>query len=193
MSAFQLKPKVLMAISSLFLASALQNAQAVEYKQIAADKSTLKFSFKQIGVNVEGQFKGFTATVAFDPKAPQKASAKMDIPLAKVDAGSSDANDELKGKAWFNSAQFPVAQFTASQFKPLGGDKFEISGKLALKGKTQELTVPVTLKPEGQTAHLEGSFVLKRLDFAVGDGPWSDVSVVANEVTVRLHLVLMAP
>ena len=38
-------------------------------------------------------------------------------------------------------------------------------------------------------AVFDGAFVLKRLDFAVGDGIWSDVSAVANEVQIMFHIV----
>ena len=40
-----------------------------------------------------------------------QASAKLDIDLASVDAGSPDANNEVVGKAWFNLKAFPTASF----------------------------------------------------------------------------------
>jgi hypothetical protein len=35
-----------------------------------------------------------------------------------------------------------------------------------------------------------GSFVLKRLEFKIGEGEWADTTVVANDVTVKFKLVL---
>ena len=35
-----------------------------------------------------------------------------------------------------------------------------------------------------------GAFLLKRLDFQLGDGDWKDTSVVANEVQVKFKLTL---
>jgi len=36
----------------------------------------------------------------------------------------------------------------------------------------------------------EGQFVLKRLAFRIGDGPWADPSVVADDVLVRVRMTL---
>jgi len=35
-----------------------------------------------------------------------------------------------------------------------------------------------------------GAFVIKRLDFKIGDGDWKDTSMVANDVQVRFKLTL---
>jgi len=83
------------------------NASAVEYKTIAADKSKVTFQYKQMGVAMDGHFKKFNVQLNFDPAKPAAAQAQIDIDLASVDAGSSDADDEVVGKAWFNAKAFP--------------------------------------------------------------------------------------
>jgi polyisoprenoid-binding protein YceI len=35
-----------------------------------------------------------------------------------------------------------------------------------------------------------GEFTIKRLDFKIGDGQWGDPSIVADEVLVRVRMVL---
>jgi polyisoprenoid-binding protein YceI len=52
------------------------------------------------------------------------------------------------------------------------------------------VTVPVSLTQKDGTTRAEGSFVLKRLDFKIGDGEWNDTSLVANEVTVKVKLAM---
>jgi polyisoprenoid-binding protein YceI len=165
---------------------------AVEFNQFQAGKSTLSFVSKQMNVPVEGQFKSFRSKLAFDPAKPAAAKAELDIDLASIDAGSKDANDEVASKAWFNTREFPVARFVATSVKPLGGNRFEVAGKMTLKGKTQDLTTPVTLRQEGNSAVFEGSLVLKRADYAIGEGMWADFSTVANEVQVKFRLVATA-
>ncbi|MFM8345266.1 MAG: YceI family protein, partial [Betaproteobacteria bacterium] len=67
------------------------------------------------------------------------------------------------------------------------------------KGNTQAVTVPVTLSQTGSGPGLRttatGSFTIKRLAFKVGEGPWGDTSMVADEVQVKFKLNLsgMAP
>jgi polyisoprenoid-binding protein YceI len=167
-------------------------AGAVEFNQFQLNKSALSFVSKQMNVPVEGQFKSFRSKLAFDPAKAVAARAELEIDLASIDAGSKDANDEVVGKAWFNAKDFPVAKFVSTSVKPLGGNRFEVVGKMTIKGKTQELAAPITLRQEGSSAIFEGSLVLKRADYGIGDGVWADFGTVANEVQVKFRLVATA-
>jgi len=60
-----------------------------------------------MGVGMDGQFKKFSAQLHFDPSQAGKASGRLDIDLASIDTGSSEADDEVVGKAWFNVAAYP--------------------------------------------------------------------------------------
>ncbi len=170
----------------------LSPANAAEFGTLQADKSSLTFVSKQMGVPMDGRFRKFSANIVFDTAKPTTASARFELDLASVDAGSSEANGEVVGKPWFNVKSFPTATFVSSAVRPLGGDRFELSGKLTIKGKTQDLVAPFTFRQENNSGVFAGSFVLKRLDFAVGDGIWSDVATVANEVQIKFHLVATA-
>lgn len=175
-----------------FLAATLPGAQAVEFNQVQLAKSSLAFVSKQMNVPVEGQFKSFRSKIAFDPAKPAAARAELEIDMASIDAGSQDANDEVATKAWFNTQTFPIARFVSTSVKPLGGNRFEVTGKMSIKGKTLDLTTPITLRQQGNSASFDGSLVIKRADYAIGEGIWSDVSVVANEVQIKFHLVASA-
>jgi polyisoprenoid-binding protein YceI len=65
-----------------------------------------------------------------------------------------------------------------------------VAGKLSIKGVAKDLTVPVQLAQSGPQSTATGSFVIKRLDFKVGEGEWTDTSMLANDVLVRFKLVL---
>jgi polyisoprenoid-binding protein YceI len=174
------------------LVTALSGAQAIEFNQLQLNKSTLSFVSKQMNVPVEGQFKSFRSKLAFDPAKPATAKAELEIDLASIDAGSKDANDEVTSKAWFNTKDFPVAKFVSTSVRALGGNRFEVAGKMTIKGKTQDLTAPITLRQEGNSTIFEGSMVLKRGDYAIGEGMWADFGTVANEVQVKFRLVASA-
>ena len=166
--------------------------RAIEFKQVLADKSTLSFDYKQMGVPLEGKFRQFEAHIAFDPAKPDVAQAQLEIVLASIDAGSSEADEALVGKSWFSAKTYPSARFVSTSVKALVGNRFEARGKLTIKGKTLDVSVPFTFKPEGTSGIFDGVFVLKRLDYAIGEGAWADVSTVANEVQIRFHLIAVA-
>ncbi|MDP3515115.1 MAG: YceI family protein [Sulfuritalea sp.] len=167
-------------------------AQAVEFNQLQLNRSSLSFVYKQMNVPVEGQFKSFRSKLAYDPAKPAAAKAELEIDLASIDAGSKDANDEVAGKAWFNTKAFPIAKFVATSVKPLGGNRLELAGKMSIKGKTLDLVTPVTVTQQGNSATFDGSLVLKRADYGIGDGIWADFGTVANEIQIKFRLVATA-
>jgi polyisoprenoid-binding protein YceI len=167
-------------------------AQAIEFNQMQLNKSSLSFVSKQMNVPVEGRFKSFRSKLSFDPAKPATAKAELEIDLASIDAGSKDADDEVANKAWFDTRAFPVAKFVSTSVKPLGGNRYEVAGKMTIKGRTQDLTTPVTVTQQGNSATFEGSLVLKRADYAIGDGIWADFGTVANEVQIKFRLLATA-
>ena len=184
-----LHPGLALACALTVLAPA---AHAIEFNQLQLNKSSLSFVYKQMNVPVEGQFKSFRSKLAFDPAKPAAAKAELEIDLASIDAGSKDANDEVAGKAWFNTKTFPIAKFVSTSVKPLGGNRVELAGKMTIKGKTLDLVTPVTVTQQGNSASFDGSLVLKRADYGIGDGIWADFGTVANEIQIKFRLVATA-
>jgi len=173
------------------LAFALASAFAVhaaEYTQVQADKSAINFTYKQMGVAVDGKFKRFSSQLAFDPARPASASASFDVELASVDTGAPEGDDEVAGKPWFNTKAFPTARFVSTGVKPLGGNKYEVTGQLSIKGRTQPVVVPATFTAQGKTAAFDGSFSIRRADFAIGEGSWAKFDIVANDVLIKFHI-----
>ena len=166
---------------------ALGSAQAASYQAVVPEKSAITFSYKQMGVAMDGKFKKFNAQVSLDTAKLDKAKGSIDIDLASIDTGSSEADQEVVGKSWFNVAAHPKASFVLKGLKSTGANQYEATGQLSIKGQTRELHVPLKLSPQGA---LTGSFVLKRADFGIGEGMWAKFDVVANEITVNFNLNL---
>ncbi len=179
-------------IAMLGLVLACGQAAALEFKQVLVNESAVTFGYKQMGVPLDGKFGKFAAQLAFDPAKLANAQARIDIDVASIDTGSAEANDEVVGKLWFNAKAYPTAGFVATGLKALGGERYEATGKLSIKGRTQEVKAPVTFKAAGNRGTFDGSFTIKRLDYAIGEGEWTDVGTVANEIQIKFHLVVSA-
>lgn len=173
---------------ALLAALAAPLAHAVEYRTVLPQQSSIRFEFRQMGVPVKGGFKRFTTQMAFDPARPEAAGARIEIDLASIDAGSPDADEESAGKLWFNRSVYPKALFVSSQARALGGNRYELRGTLTLKGRSREMAIPVMFTPGKNAATFDGGFILKRLDFGIGEGMWADVGTVANEVRVKFRV-----
>jgi polyisoprenoid-binding protein YceI len=164
-------------------------------QQVVPAQSEIGFVSKQMGVPVEGRFKQWTAQIAFEPKKAEAGKVAFTIQTGSASFGAPETDAEVPKAEWFNVAKFPTASFASSSIKPLGGGRFEVRGKLSIKGASQDVVVPVAVTQAGAASTATGSFVIKRLDFKIGEGEWADTSMVANDVTVKFKLALtgMAP
>jgi polyisoprenoid-binding protein YceI len=182
-----------MTMRLFFVAAALAvasfNLAAQEFK-VGPDKSQIRFVSKQLNVPVEGRFKAFSGAVTFDAAKPELTKASFEVDIGSIDMNSTEGETEAKRKPWFHTDMFPKARFTAEQVKSVGPNKFEARGKLSIKGVTQSVTAPFTLVSMGADRFVEGSFVLKRLAFNIGEGVWKDTDTVADDVTVRFRFAL---
>ena len=180
------------------LAAAVLAAPTVA-QQVLPAQSEISFVSRQMGVPVEGKFKQWTAQISFDPKRAAAGKVSFTIQTGSASFGAAETDAEVPKAPWFNAARFPTASFASSAIKPLGGGKFEVAGTLTIKGSSQPVVVPVTITQTGTqgggTSTASGSFTIKRLDFKIGEGEWTDTSMVANDVTVKFKLALsgMAP
>nr|WP_198982953.1 YceI family protein [Herbaspirillum sp. ASV7] len=179
-----IKP-TLLALAAASLASV---AQAAPLKVDAA-KSSVNATFKQLNVPVDAKFKKFTATIDFDAAKPTEGKASVEIDVTSFDLGEAEYNKEVQKKEWFNTAQFPKASFVATSIKPAAGGKFDVSGKLTIKGKSADVSFPLTVKKEGATQVFDGVLPIKRLTYNIGEGEWKDTGMVADEVSIKFHIV----
>ena len=175
---------VLCAALTLPGAAAAQRVTAID-----PAGSEIRFVSKQMNVPVEGRFRKFAVQIDFDPSKLASSKAQVEVDLGSIDTGSDEADAEVKGKGWFNIAAFPKATFVSSSVKSVGANRYEVTGRLTIKGISQDLAVPLTIKHDGSSSVFEGGFNLLRLQFKIGEGPWSDEDTVANAVQVRFRFV----
>ena len=177
----------LLVIASTVLSwSGLAQAQ----QKLIQAQSDIAFVSKQMGVPVEGRFKKFDAQIAFDPAKPATANIAFMVDTGSASIGAPESDAELPKATWFSVAKFPQATFQSSAVKALGGGKFQISGKLNIKGTSKDLDFPVTLTQAAGITTVNGQFTLKRLAFRIGENEWADTSMVADDVQVKVKLAL---
>ena len=174
----------------LALAAASLSPLAAQAQQaMVAAQSEVSFTSRQMGVPVDGRFKSFSAQVAFDPAKLATSSIAFSVDTGSAD-NSREANAELPKATWFNVAAFPKATFQSSAIKRIDATRYEVAGKLSIKGVSSYVVVPVTLAQNGATTTATGTFPIKRLTFRIGEKEWADTSMVADEVQVRFKIAL---
>ena len=104
---------------------------------------------------LRGRFDKKEGSVTLD-KAAKSGKADISIDTASVSTGVAALDTHLKGKDFFNAAEFGAARFTADKFAFNGEKVSELTGTLTLLGKAQ----PVTLKASNFNCYI--SPMLKR-------------------------------
>ena len=170
--------------------AALAVVPALAQQKLVPAQSEIVFVSKQMGVPVEGRFKKFDAQIAFDPAKPATSKIAFTVDTASASLGVPESDAELPKPTWFGVVKFPQATFQSTTVKGLGGGKFEVAGKLTIKGNSHDVLVPVQLAQAGAVTTASGSFVIKRLVYKIGEGEWSDTSMVADDVQVKFKFAL---
>ena len=179
-----------LALLAAAATSAWAQAKPPAPAQLVAAGSEIAFVTRQMGVPVEGKFGKFSAQIALDPKKPETGSVAFAIDTGSARFGAAETDAEVVKPEWLAVGKFPQATFKSSGIKAAGAGKFEVAGKLSIKGQVRDIVVPVQVVQAGAGSTASGSFTIKRLEFKVGEGDWSDTSMVANDVQVRFKLAL---
>lgn len=168
----------------------IAGVSAAQYISLDTEASRISFGYSQMGVGMEGGFSQFDVTeFRFDPASPEAAQVSLEIPLVAINAGYDDANAELEKSEWLNLAAHPLAEFQSNTVEALGDNQFQVTGILSIKGQAKEVSAPFSFSEDGNTGVFEGSFTFQRNDFAIGEGSWSDTSIVADDIQINFHFV----
>ena len=174
------------AVAATLVAMLSSPALAADYVQ--APGSSLAFATRYDGETFTGTFAGFDTRLSFDPQDPASAKLDVTIPLAGTKTGNDDRDDTLASADFFNVAAFAQARYTAQGFRALGENRYAADGTLELRGVKKPVTLTFTWTP-GARPVLAGKATVKRLDFGVGGGDWSDTGSIPDEVAVSTRVV----
>lgn len=100
------------------------------------------FSVSHFGISeTEGKFKKFDGTIT--TTQPNFSDAKITF---TVDVNSIDTDDEqrdghLKSADFFDTAKYPTMTFVSKSLKPVGKNKYKLTGDLTLHGVTKTITL----------------------------------------------------
>ncbi|PTQ09782.1 cytochrome B [Sphingomonas oleivorans] len=171
-------------------AAAESTEKPAEPSEWIVDKaaSSLGFRASWNGAAVEGGFGKWDADIRFDPDALDRSAVTVRIDMGSVTASDDNAAGALPGGDWFDSAAHPRSRFTATKFRALGGDRYETRGMLSIRDTSRPLTLPFTLRIDGDKAKISGTATLSRTAFGVGQGQWTATDEVADAVSVTVQL-----
>ncbi len=153
------------------------------------EDGTLSITISQLGSPVTGEFAEWTAAIAFEDPAEPGLAGSVDVTIAIGSLNLGTVTDQAMGADFFDSTQFPTAQFKADLFKTDAG--YEARGPLTIRDKSIDVVLPFTLELADDAATMSGKLELNRMDFDVGTSQPTEDSlgftvIVAVELTAEL-------
>lgn len=147
----------------------------------------LGFTTSWSGQSVTGEFRRWTARIAFSPDALEASSVEVTIDPASINSGDAQRDATLPTEDWLNTSAFPKAVFKAEQFRRTATG-YVTNGRLSLKGKTHPVRLEFTVRIDGDKATASGHATIDRTSFGVGQGEYAAVDRIPANVDVRFDL-----
>lgn len=150
--------------------------------------AALTFSATWSGNPIEGRFNRWTADILFSPEALDRSKLTVSVDMASASTGDAQRDESLPSGDFFDTAEHPKATFAATKFRQTGEGKYVADGTLDLRGVKKPLSLPFSLKIDGDTATARGVTTLDRTTFGVGQGEWASTDEIAAKVKVSFQL-----
>jgi len=150
---------------------------------LSGDNTKVEF----VGAKPEGKHNGgFAKLKGFAVASKRDVMAgKVDV---EIDVGSIYTDTDkltkhLMSPDFFDVKNHPKARFVSTKIS--GTEKaFKLTGDFTLLGKKVAITVPVTVKQDGETYDLSSEFKINRQDFGMTYG----TGKIENEVLIKLSI-----
>jgi polyisoprenoid-binding protein YceI len=182
-----LKASASLLSGALLLSSLALNAQAAT---LVPAESFIHFTCQIMGGPTRGQFNRFSGRIDLDPAHPTQGHTLIQVDPASIEVSSSDAEEEARGKNWFDVAHFPEMRFESQSIQSAGGQHYQVKGRMTVAGMAMDMTVPVDLLITPKNEVAKGRFTLKRSWFRLGKGEWAAFDTVGDDVTVDFQFTL---
>ncbi len=155
---------------------------------IDSETSSISFSGTHSGAPFSGKFTDWTADVRFDPADLTGSTAVVTVKTASALTGDATKDGALKGAEWFNPNQFPTAYFEASEFRAVGGNRYEATGQLRIKSASVPVVLPFTFDEVTGKATVSGEVEVDRTALDLGMASDAAGSWVSKTITVKIDV-----
>ena len=115
-------------------------------KTFTIDKSHSEVSFqvRHLITKVRGHFEDYTGTIEFDAENPVNSKVDFAIQTASIDTKEPQRDGHLKSDDFFAAETHPTITFHSTSIASKGGDDYDVTGNLTVRGVTKEVVLPVT-------------------------------------------------
>jgi polyisoprenoid-binding protein YceI len=150
-----------------------------------ARESSLNFTIRNFGFKVSGKFAPPEGEIRFNPDSLAAAYFHITVKSTTINTDNESRDNHLRESDYFDVTAYPLMKFVSVSIRSVNkSNEFEVSGKLTIKNKTEQITIPFKAEKAGQAYVFTGNFKIKRKDFDVGG-----TSTLSDEVSIDLKVV----
>lgn len=190
-----MKKIILITLTVLFFAV---NVQAEVYRLDTA-QSKIEWIGKKLTEKHHGTIQVKSGTLNVDGMKITGGEFEIDMNTIKVlniqnPKSNAKLTNHLKSDDFFSAEKFPTSKFMITRVEQKKGNIVEVTGNLTIKGITHIVTIPTTLKKNGDTLQATGSVKLDRTrwDIKYGSGKFFKGlgdKLIRDDFELKLNLV----
>jgi polyisoprenoid-binding protein YceI len=165
----------------------------------AIDAAHSRFGFvarHAMVTKVRGSFNEFEGTATIDGANPENSSVQVSIAVDSIDTRNQQRDDHIRTNDFLDVATYPTITFASTTIKHAGGNDFEVTGDLTIRGVTKSITLPLEFQgaasdPFGnERIGFEGSVVINRKDWGVNWNAALEAGgvLVSEKVTLEFEI-----
>ncbi|HEY1871875.1 MAG TPA: YceI family protein [Chitinophagaceae bacterium] len=170
------------ALSFVVLLAGLLAVKAQQYHPVD-EKSEVRFTVKNFGLNTEGSLVGLKGSIKFNPSDLSTSSFDVSVDVNSINTGIDSRDSHIKKEDYFDVGRYPTVNFVSTGISQNQND-YAVTGKLTIKGITKTISFPFTVQNQDNGLLLTGSFIINRKDFNIGESS----AVLGNTVNVSLKV-----
>ncbi|MBP9708342.1 MAG: YceI family protein [Oligoflexales bacterium] len=169
-------------------------------------KSKLNWEGKKVSGAHDGEVKIKSGSVEFDGKTPKAGNIVIDLTtITNSDLKDAAYNkklvDHLKSDDFFNVSKFPEATVKINKIEPIKdkADEYKVTADLTVKGKTNPIEFPATIKPVGTAYQATAELKIDRTkwDIKYNSGKFFDIKklgdkMINDEISFKLDMYTQA-
>ena len=129
--------------TTIITAVTAEPGRSLETFAIDPDHSEVGFSVRHLLGRARGRFAKFSGEIALDREHPERSSVRFDVDAASIDTRQPDRDTHLRSAEFFDVEKHPVVHFESRAVRALGGERYQVTGELQLRGIRKPLTLEV--------------------------------------------------
>ncbi len=168
----------------LFIFSQLIFCMSISAQNWKPTTATVDFKIRMFGLGVNGNLKGLSGTVIFDPNNLPLTNISVSVDAKTIDTDNFLRNKHLREKEeFFNVNKYPTISLKSTKVEKTTNGYIGFFD-LTMKATTKNIKIPFSFVQTGNKGQFKGSATINRNDWKVGGSSMG----MGDDVVLTLQL-----